>query len=757
MKRLQVATVFSGIGAPEQALEKLNVDYNIVFACDNGERELKIEREEIVANAESLNLDVNEYVKTLYDNLPTPNYMKQSYFANYDISEDRWFEDIRFIDGNVYKNKVDLLVGGSPCQSFSIIGKRAGLDDARGTLFYEYARLIDEIKPKFFIYENVLGMLTHDKGNTWKHIKEIFESLGYNINVNILNSVDYGIPQNRKRLFVIGFKDKNVKYVTPKPIELTTEMADYLEEKVETKHYLGKKGFEFVTNPKYKNRARVNSKIIQTQKANQQFNWNGDFVFEELEKVQDNEEIMARAYVGNWEGKDGVVRQLSYRECLRLMGFSDSFKVVVPNVPAYRQIGNSIVVDVLVAIFKSSFKAIDEANGSKKKNKVKLATVFSGIGAIEQAFKRLHIDHEIVFACDNGEIIIDYDVDEEKKKVCSLANAKEKREYVENLYNSKSRKTNYVKESYMANYGDLLRDDNFFQDIRLLDGKDFEDEVDILVGGSPCQSFSTVGFQGGLEDTRGTLFYDYANLIKDVNPKVFIYENVRGLTTHDSGKTWAIMKNVFDELGYKIYESVLDAKEYGIPQTRRRLYVVGIREDLEGFDQLKFPPEKKELKYTMQDFLLSACEEGGFSYSDNGDLVLSDVPGTYDKKYILSPKLEKYVMKTGTKTFVQRVGIDLPVARTLLSTMGNRHRAGVDNYISTDTGLKDEATMKTYGNDRKEYIRMLAEREAHRLMGFTDDYKIVVSRAQAYKQAGNSIVVDVLMEILKNIMALDVL
>lgn len=389
--------------------------------------------------------------------------------------------------------------------------------------------------------------------------------------------------------------------------------------------------------------------------------------------------------------------------------------------------------------------------------KIRLATVFSGIGAIEQAFKRLHIDHEIVFACDNGEIVIDYDAEKERKIVCSLNSIKEKREYVDNLYTSKVRKNNFVKISYMANYGHLLKDSNFFQDIRLLDGRDFRNKVDILVGGSPCQSFSTVGFQGGLEDTRGTLFYDYANLIKDVNPKVFIYENVRGLTTHDKGKTWAIMKNVFDELGYQIYEDVLDAKEYGIPQTRRRVYVVGIREDITGHDLLHFPPDQKQLNYTMQDFLLSSCEEGGFSYDNNGNITLSKVPGTYDKKYILSPKLERYVMKTGTKTFVQKVAIDLPVARTILSTMGNRHRAGVDNYISTDTGLKDDQTIGLYGTNRREYIRMLTEREAHRLMGFTDDYKIVVSRAQGYKQAGNSIVVDVLIEIMKNILETGVL
>lgn len=359
-KKIKIGTVFSGIGAPEQALLKLGIDTKIIFACDNGEIELKKDVKDIKIEIEGLTFqEVNAYVKKLYSSTNKINYVKKSYMANYDVNEEDWFDDIRFLDGNHYNGNVDILVGGSPCQSFSIIGKRAGLEDTRGTLFYEFARLIKECEPKVFIYENVLGMLSHDHGNTWKVIKEVFDSLGYKIYFNILNSKDYGIPQDRKRLFVVGFRDNEVDFQFPKPIDLVTEMKDYLEESVDTKHYLGKKGFEFVTNPKYRNRARVNSKIIQTQKANQQFNWNGDFVFEELSKVEDNKEIMARAYVSTWEGRTGVIRQLSYRECLRLMGFSDNFKVVVPNVPAYRQAGNSIVVNVLEHIFKEIFKVVD--------------------------------------------------------------------------------------------------------------------------------------------------------------------------------------------------------------------------------------------------------------------------------------------------------------------------------------------------------------------------------------------------------------
>ena len=358
MKKIKLATVFSGIGAPEQALNKIGVNYDIVFACDNDEIELKETKEDIIEAYRKSNYhNINEYVSGLYSSTNKSKYVKQSYFANYDIDENRWYSDIRFLNGEKYKNKVDLYIGGSPCQSFSLMGKKAGLEDTRGTLFYEYARLIKEMQPKAFIYENVPGMVMHDKGNTWKVIRDVFESLGYNVKYKVLNAKDFGIPQDRRRLFVVGIKDGNVEYNFPKPIELKKTMFDFLEEKVEAKHYLAKKGFEFVTQ--HPGRAKVNKEIIRTQKANQQFNWNGDFVFEDYEKVKNNEEIMKRAYVGTFEGKKGVVRQLSYRECMRLMGFSDDYKIVVPNIPAYRQAGNSIVVNVMEAILRELFKVVN--------------------------------------------------------------------------------------------------------------------------------------------------------------------------------------------------------------------------------------------------------------------------------------------------------------------------------------------------------------------------------------------------------------
>ena len=365
---------------------------------------------------------------------------------------------------------------------------------------------------------------------------------------------------------------------------------------------------------------------------------------------------------------------------------------------------------------------------------IRLATVFSGIGSIEFAMKRMGIPHEIVFACDNGERDIIYDEKEEKEIVFNLNGPIEKQAYVDALYLAKTSAKNYVEKSYLANYPEL-DPSYFFQDIKLLDGRDFTGKVDLFVGGSPCQSFSSVGFQHGLDDARGTLFYEFARLVKEIQPKVFVYENVRNLLNHDHGNTWKIIQGIFESLGYKYKFAVLNAADYGIPQNRRRLFVVGFQDDVD----FEMPPKTKKLKYEMKDFSINECAEGHFRHGKSGEITIEKVPGIPDPKYILTPKLYAYVMKGGTKTFYQKPEINKPIARTLLKTMGNRHRAGVDNYLSFD------------GTTNQGSVRMLTEREAHRLMGYTDDYQIVVSRAQAYKQAGNSIVVDVMMAILNSI------
>ncbi|MCI9641787.1 MAG: DNA (cytosine-5-)-methyltransferase [Eubacterium sp.] len=359
---IKVATVFSGIGAPEEALKQLNIDFDIVFACDNGEREIEKTYEEILEETKEMTSDERvSFVNGLYKLTNKENFVKKSYFANNKISNDKWYEDVRFIDGKKYKNSIDLLIGGSPCQSFSTFGKKKGFEDTRGTLFFHYANLIKEIRPSVFIYENVVGLKTHNGGNTWKRIQEVFDELEYNVFDFELNAKDYGLPQLRNRVFVVGFKNEmNVdKFDEPEKVELKKFATDYLSNKVDLKYYMGKKGFEWVTTPeKHQSRSRVNRDIIGCQTANQQFNWIGDFRIESpTDEMRNNEKI----HIGLYDGKESVARKLTPEECLKLMGF-ENFHIVVDDKNAYRQSGNSIAVPVLKALLKNVVKIIEDYN-----------------------------------------------------------------------------------------------------------------------------------------------------------------------------------------------------------------------------------------------------------------------------------------------------------------------------------------------------------------------------------------------------------
>ena len=434
---LKVGTLFSGIGAFEHALHQLGIEYQIQFACDNGERELPltygnlrrltagmtpqqlhdycekyinsigvkkefrdVELAQMLIHANNADAEDNapivvsyekegrkspvkhkliltqeqiialtpnmtmrqreEYVNVLYDDMGEHNYVKDAYMANYNITEDKWHEDIRFFDAHEFEGDLDIMVGGSPCQSFSNYGKKLGLEDVRGTLFYDYARVISESKPKIFIYENVENVTKNDGGKTWKVMFDVWQSLGYHIEWSILNAKDYNHPQLRSRLFLIGFRNDiyTKPYKFPAKMKLTHISTEYLEPTpVDDIYYLGKKGFEWITDPK-KNlrRSRVNQDVIGCETANQQDNWIGDFRVEHPQPWHYNDD---RIYIGQFDFNDGnglvdaVGRKMTPRECMNLMGFDNTFNIVVNDSIAYRHAGNSIVVPVLKALIQS--------------------------------------------------------------------------------------------------------------------------------------------------------------------------------------------------------------------------------------------------------------------------------------------------------------------------------------------------------------------------------------------------------------------
>ncbi len=349
-RTIRLATSFSGIGAIEHAFHRLGLNVQLQFAGD---------------------IDPD---------------CKRAYLANYPLDETHWHDDITTFDAKPFKGQVDLFVGGAPCQAFSMRGKRGGFEDTRGTLFREFARVVIECEPKVFIFENVKGMLNHDRGRTWSVIKRTFEQdCGYQVYFQVLNSKDYGVPQSRERIYCIGFKSP-VDFKYPAPIPLTQTKFDYLDRHIPSNLFLKQKGCNFVTRSiNYeKSYTQVNGTIALCQKRNQQFNWHGDFVFHPLAKNEAidpadqtiypvsafEESYYIDSHISRYVLKkesDGLFemtgakscnlsygryRKLSPRECLRLMGFDDTFNIVVPDTATYKQSGNSIVVDVLMAILK---------------------------------------------------------------------------------------------------------------------------------------------------------------------------------------------------------------------------------------------------------------------------------------------------------------------------------------------------------------------------------------------------------------------
>lgn len=258
----------------------------------------------------------------------------------------------------------------------------------------------------------------------------------------------------------------------------------------------------------------------------------------------------------------------------------------------------------------------------------------------------------------------------------------------------------YAAQTYQANYSSpiILGDLNEFN-------LDEIPSADIVIGGFPCQPFSSMGELKGFEDTRGTLFFRIVELIQNQierghKPKALVLENVRNLKHHDKGKTFKVIKKTLMDLGYKVYDQVLNSSDYGVPQTRNRTFIVCFSNSETEFSY----PEKTDLTLTLQ------------------DVLEHDV----DKKYFLSDRILPTILSNGTGGYKAKSEIDLKIARPLCATMAKMHRACQDNYVTQ--------------NGR---VRRLTPRECARLQGFSDDFIIPVSDTQAYKQFGNAVTANV--------------
>ena len=245
----------------------------------------------------------------------------------------------------------DILVGGFPCQAFSQAGLKRGFEDTRGTLFFEIARILKEKKPKAFLLENVKNLTLHDHGKTFETIKTTLEQLGYAVTPVLFKAKDFGVPQNRERIYIIGFNKKKVKnykdFVTPVPPCPETHVGDILEKNVNEKYTISDALWEG----------------HQRRKAEHKLKGNGFgyTLFNETSPYTNT--ISARYYKDGSEilieqpGKNP--RKLTPRECARLQGFPEEFIIPVSDTQAYKEFGNSVAVPVIHAIAEEIIKILE--------------------------------------------------------------------------------------------------------------------------------------------------------------------------------------------------------------------------------------------------------------------------------------------------------------------------------------------------------------------------------------------------------------
>jgi len=271
-------------------------------------------------------------------------------------------------------------------------------------------------------------------------------------------------------------------------------------------------------------------------------------------------------------------------------------------------------------------------------------------------------------------------------------------------------------------------------DIKDFDFSDLNNKVDIVTGGFPCQAFSYAGKKLGLKDARGTLFYEFARVVTEVNPSICIGENVRGLLSHDNGNTLQGMISILDEIGYNVVPvQVLKAVQYRVPQKRERLILVGIRKDIDI--EFEYPKPHKKI-YTLKDAL------------KKGELFNSDVPESSGAKY---PEYKKNVLDLVPPKGYWR---DLPVDIQKEYMGGSYFLGGGKTGMARRIGWDEPSLTLTCSPAQKQTerchpdeTRPFTVREYARIQTFPDDWEFVGSIAQQYKQIGNAVPVNLAQEL----------
>jgi len=231
----------------------------------------------------------------------------------------------------------DLLLGGFPCQAFSNAGLKKGFEDTRGTLFFDIARILKYHKPKAFILENVKGLKSHDKGNTLKVIVKTLNKMNYNLFIEVLNAKNFGLPQNRERIFIVGLKE-SLDFIFPEPSFKKTRLGEILEKRNDNSYTISDK--IWASHQARKEKARAKGYGFGYSLFDEDSEYTSTI---STRYYKDGSEILIKQENNN-------PRMLTPREAARLQGFPEDFKIPVSNLQAYKQFGNAVPVNVIRAL-----------------------------------------------------------------------------------------------------------------------------------------------------------------------------------------------------------------------------------------------------------------------------------------------------------------------------------------------------------------------------------------------------------------------
>lgn len=312
-------------------------------------------------------LVANEYDREIFETFKVNH--PETHLVEGDIRNVTKADLVKFIKG-----EIDGVIGGPPCQSWSEAGSLRGIEDARGQLFYEYIRILKEFKPKFFLAENVSGMLANRHSEAVRNILELFDESGYNVSLTLVNAKDYGVAQERQRVFYIGFrKDLEIAFTFPKgstaddekKLTLRDIIADLQESAVpaaaKNKHnpqaINNNEYFTGAYSPIFMSRNRVKSwdeQAYTVQASGRQC---------QLHPQAPKMEHLGRNLCGFVKGKEHLYRRMTIREIARIQGFPDSFKFVYKDTnAAYKMIGNAVPVNLAYEIAVAIKKTLGENN-----------------------------------------------------------------------------------------------------------------------------------------------------------------------------------------------------------------------------------------------------------------------------------------------------------------------------------------------------------------------------------------------------------